>query len=115
MKRRDWEAYVHKDFVKHTEKHELKIIKDDGVYRHMRFGDPDTIIYSMHVTTWPGHLAVTGDMGTYLFSRIEDMFKFFRHDRPNPQYWAEKCQASDERCGMRGRAGDRSIHTRVEL
>jgi hypothetical protein len=36
-----------------------------------------------------------GDMGSYVFERTEDMFKFFRSagDRINPCYWAEKVTA----------------------
>ena len=40
-------------------------------------------------------------MGTWVFSRTEDMFSFFRvhQDRPgygiNPSYWAEKVIARD--------------------
>jgi len=29
-------------------------------------------------------------MGGYMFSRVEDMFKFFRGEEINPHYWAEK-------------------------
>jgi len=52
--------------------------------------------------TWPGYLCYTGDMGTYVFRRLEDMFEFFRTDRRddsslniNRHYWSEKLQAVD--------------------
>jgi hypothetical protein len=32
-------------------------------------------------------------MGSWVFSRIADMFEFFRHDRIDPRYWAEKLQS----------------------
>jgi hypothetical protein len=37
---------------------------------------------------------LTGDMGTWVFARLEDMFEFFRTDKGgiNASYWAEKLQ-----------------------
>ena len=77
--------------------HELIIIRDAGAYRHLRFKKPDTSNMYFDLLTWPGHLCFTGDMGSYLFSRVRDMFGFFRDDRLriNPQYWAEKVLAQD--------------------
>lgn len=47
-------------------------------------------------------LCYTGDMGTYVFSRIPDMFEFFRREPTkegdlfiNPIYWSEKLLAVD--------------------
>jgi hypothetical protein len=39
-------------------------------------------------------------MGCYVFSRLQDMFDFFRVDREhgvsiNPCYWGEKCESTD--------------------
>lgn len=84
-------------FKDDTAGHELKVIKDDGLYRHLRGGQPGTVVYSFHVLTWPGYLCICGDMGTFVFARIEDMFKFFEsdHGRINPQYWSEKLQAGE--------------------
>jgi len=64
-------------FLKDIKKHELKIIRDDGVYRHIRLKNPDSYAYNFDLITWPGYLCVTGDMGDWIFSRIEDMFNFF--------------------------------------
>lgn len=74
--------------------HRMTVIKDDGVYRHLRFSRPGTNCYSFDILTWPGYLAYVGDMGDYVFQRTEDMFEFFRHDGINPGYWSEKIQAS---------------------
>lgn len=53
--------------------------------------------------TWPGYLCYTGDMGTYVFKRLADMFEFFRTEglRINPGYWGEKLQAIDRCDGYR--------------
>lgn len=87
-------------FLKDAATHEMTILKDDGIYRHIRFKRPDSSSYRFDLITWPGFLCYCGDMGTYVFSRLPDMFEFFRTDRRsgarlgiNPGYWAEKVQA----------------------
>lgn len=89
-------------FPKEVADHELEILRDDGLYRHLRFlrvtTDPETgkrsksSFYWFDLVTWPGWLTVAGDCGTFVFSRIEDMFEFFRGSRINPDYWGEKAQ-----------------------
>ncbi|STU51511.1 Uncharacterised protein [Klebsiella pneumoniae] len=64
-------------FLIDTAFHRLEIIRDDGLYRHLRMQQPETSCYYYDVITWPGYLTVTGDMGTWTFSRIADMFDFF--------------------------------------
>lgn len=79
--------------------HEMQVIRDDGVNRHIRFKRPGTSCYYFDLITWPGHLCYTGDMGTFVFQRLHDMFEFFRTDRkygPNFGYWAEKLIAIDK-------------------
>jgi hypothetical protein len=71
---------------------------DDGLYRQMRCQKPGTWFFGFDITTWPGYLAISGDMGCYVFARLPDMFEFFAHHKPldiNPDYWAEKVEASD--------------------
>lgn len=81
--------------------HKMVVIRDDGLYRHLRFAEPGTSIMAFDLITWPGHLCYTGDMGSYLFARVPDMFEFFRKSVTdndisiNPPYWAEKCLAED--------------------
>lgn len=87
----------------------MVIVRDDGVHRHVRFKRPDTINLYFDLITWPGCLCYTGDMGTYVFQRLEDMFQFFRTDREhmhlqggqtlaiNLGYWSEKLIAVDGR------------------
>lgn len=80
--------------------HRITILRDDGVYRHVRCAKPGTIVHSFDLVTWPGYLAYTGDMGHYVFTRTNDMFAFFRGG-VNTSYWSEKVEASD-RIGVRG-------------
>lgn len=88
------------EFLSDVANHGLKILRDDGLYRHLRFKQPDTSCMYFDLITWPGHLCYTGDMGTYVFQRVEDMLEFFRRDCSdalpiNPGYWSEKVQAAD--------------------
>jgi hypothetical protein len=75
--------------------HQLTVIHDDGLHRHLRCARPKSGDRHFFITTWPGYLCISGDMGCYVFQRIEDMFEFFRNDDLgiNPGYWAEKLQA----------------------
>ncbi|MCZ1006384.1 hypothetical protein [Streptomyces lydicus] len=83
-------------FRKDTARHQMTILHDDGLYRHLRFtSNPHGYgEYWFDLITWPGRLAMCGDIGEdYVFSRTADMFEFFRTDRRwgiNPHYWAEK-------------------------
>jgi hypothetical protein len=86
-------------FLNDVKNHEMQIISDDGVSRRIRFKEPGTSCYYFDLITWSGHLCVTGDCGTYVFNRIEDMFEFFRSERINPGYWEEKCISIDRHGG----------------
>lgn len=86
---------IQRDF----EAHLMFVDRDDGVYRHLRFRGPTSNVYWFDLVTWPSMLVINGDCGTYAFSRVEDMFQFFRDGngkaRINPSYWAEKLHATD--------------------
>jgi hypothetical protein len=94
-------ADIKKDFDNNILEHVVSVCRDDGVYRHLRCRRPGTIVFGFDIVTWPGYLAITGDMGCYVFSRLNDMFDFFGKcgvkDGINPQYWGEKLQAPDSR------------------
>lgn len=80
-----------KRFVSNIEHHRMSVLHDDGLYRHIRFQQPGRGAYWFELLTWPGHLTVTGDMGTFTFARVPDMLEFFLTGGDiNPQYWAEK-------------------------
>lgn len=75
--------------------HQMTVVLDQGLHRHLTFKRPETSNRYFHITTWPGYLTISGDMGCYVFARLPDMFSFFRSDLPgiNPDYWGEKLQA----------------------
>jgi len=81
--------------------HEMRIELDEGVHRCLYFGRPGSSIYHFRISTWPGHLCISGDAGTFVFQRTEDMFKFFRGDDINPNYWEEKIEAESSFGGTR--------------
>lgn len=94
------------NFLKDTAEHTIELLRDDGLYRHLKCTRGGSQTYRFDIITWPGYLCVCGDMGDYVFARTPDMFGFFR-PRPgdfvtdpskgslpiNPHYWSEKLQA----------------------
>ena len=89
-------------FLKAVRNHKMIVEQDNGVHRCLLFKAPNTGIYSFRLVTWPGHLAISGDLDDYTFSRLHDMFEFFHYagpeytktDEVNYGYWAEKAQAT---------------------
>lgn len=115
---------IQNQFLRDVATHQIKIIRDDDVSRHIRFHRPGTGCYHFDLITWPGHLCYTGDMGTYVFQRTTDMFEFFRTDREkrrgpsklaiNLGYWTEKLVAIDGgRRGGKCKAFDEAKFRRV--
>lgn len=93
-------------FERDAGEHKMTIHRDDGVNRHLSFRSKDRgSCYWFEIVTWPGILCIHGDCGTYVFSRLADMFEFFRQGmgndpsklRINPSYWMEKLQAVSNR------------------
>lgn len=92
-------------FLRSVAGHKMTVLRDEGVYRHIRFAEPGTYNMGFDVITWPGHLCYTGDMGTYVFQRLTDMFEFFRAGSNglysiDLRYWAEKVQAQCKTSGI---------------
>lgn len=93
-------------FLADVKQHTMAVLLDKGVYRHLQFKQNGSSVMWFDIVTWPGFLAYSGDMGCFVFSRLKDMFEFFR-TRPtdrgeklfiNEGYWSEKLEAVD-RCG----------------
>jgi hypothetical protein len=84
-------------FASDTAAHEMVVLRDDGLYRHLAFREPSHGFYWFELVTTPGQLVFSGDGNSYVFRRAEDMFKFFRSGiwrdgtrHINPGYWSEK-------------------------
>lgn len=83
-------------FSRETAGHEMTILHDDGLYRHLRFMNSKDSAYWFDLITVPGSLIFRGDGESFVFARLKDMFGFFRSNpdrlthRINPGYWSEK-------------------------
>ena len=96
-------AEILEQFLKDIANHKMTIENDNGVFRSVLFTKQDnSSMHHFRITTWPNHLCISGDMGTYVFDRLHDMFGFFR-DFPNinPDYWAEKLKADSTFVGYK--------------
>lgn len=98
----DWKKEFDR-FCADVANHAVEVLRDDGLYRHLRCS-AGSFVYQFDVITWPGYLCYTGDMGCFVFSRLPDMFAFFRGRREamvDRGYLAEKCTAADKTDGLR--------------
>lgn len=85
-------------FATDTAEHQMTVLLDQGLYRHVRFARPGSSIGWFELITTPNLLTINGDMGTFMFSRLEDMFRFFQRadGSISPDYWGEKIHASSD-------------------
>ena len=61
------------------------VLRDDGVYRHIRFKKPGTGCMHFDLVTWPGYLCYSGDMGCYVFCRLNA--RFSPTEATGPRSW----------------------------
>lgn len=111
----DYRTQAEKDaadrFARETSRHELTILHDDGLYRHLRFM-PKTggSFYWFDLITVPDSLIFRGDGESFVFTilRADDLFDLFRRTSCNgsisPGYWSEKLSS------RRDAATDYSTH-----
>lgn len=100
---------VESRFLRAVRGHRLSVQLDQGTHRHLRLSRRNSPVYRFDLVTWPGHLAISGDLDDFTFTRLNDMFDFFRFagpeyqktDYPNYDYWAEKCTAAYTRGSMK--------------
>lgn len=88
-------AHAKRAFDEYARDHEMTVFLDQGVYRHLRFISPKTSVGWFEIVTSPNLLTVHGDLGNFSFSRLDDMFEFFRGREINPDYWSQKVQSVD--------------------
>lgn len=94
------ESEARKRFQADAAGHQMQVLQDDGVFRHLHFSRDKSFAYHFTLTTWPGYLCIAGDMGCFVFSRTWDMFNFFssKEGKINPSYWAQKLQTDKNGC-----------------
>lgn len=89
-------------FARETANHEMTVLFEQGLYRHLRFEAPDGSGYRFDLHTSPNRLMFHGEVGTYVFSvwPTADLFEVFRGssigDQPNFGYWNDKLAAWNE-------------------
>ncbi|WP_432027402.1 hypothetical protein [Streptomyces sp. 1222.5] len=89
-------------FARNTAGHQMVVLHEDGLYRHLKFLNPEHgSIGSFQLITWPYNLVIKAGW-TFHFdiNATEDMFDLFRRTAPtgqiNPGYWSEKVRAGRE-------------------
>jgi hypothetical protein len=85
-------------FARETSAHAMTVLHHDGLYRHLKFADPDGGFYRFDILTWPHNLFLRGDGFSFGFAvyPTKDMFDLFRGSRSdgiNLGYWQEKVTA----------------------
>ena len=102
--KRDKRFVTAEEFAVMLRDHEMTIEHDDGLYRHLHCRSSKHCFDWFDIVTWPGSLAFSGDLGSYTFSRTDDMLGFFagKDGRDLPfDYWAQKAVAVDRHSGMK--------------
>lgn len=104
-----WQA-----FTENASEHELNILRDDGVYRHVRMNKPGTRMWGWDITTWPGHLATSGDIADgFMFTRTHDMFGFFNVPEHKIAYYSDGAPSIDLRYWAQKLCGGRSLEVKI--
>lgn len=86
-------------FARDTARHQMTVLHDDGLYRHLRFSNPAPHGHTpFDLVTWPFNLVVkAGWVFHFDIDATEDMFALFRRTalagEINPGYWSEKVRA----------------------
>jgi len=84
-------------FKVETKNHKMKVLRNDGIYRHLRFMNPASSSYWFEIHTGPHFLLFRGDGDSYVFSNSDrDMFRSFRDSNPDPGYWTQKLSSSEQ-------------------
>tara|TARA_R110001583_G_scaffold21308_3_gene80841 strand:- start:3220 stop:3888 length:669 start_codon:yes stop_codon:yes gene_type:complete len=96
------EDQVKEGFLKNIANHTMTVLQDNGVYRHLEFSHNGSSNQKFSLVTYPQHLVFSGDMGTYVFSRLNDMFEFFRNEKLviNAYYWSHKVESISKNGGV---------------
>lgn len=90
-------------FAREIANHQMTVMHDDGLYRHLAFRNREhgwNLWFDL--ITVPGALVFQGDGQSYVFHRVDDMFTFFRGPvgQINPHYWGEKIVSGNGRASI---------------
>lgn len=90
---------IRERFNRETSGHRLTVLRDEGLYRHLRSTNPQYgALYGFDLITWPNGLLIRGDGPNFVFALhpTADLFEMFRGSSSggiNPGYWKEKVRA----------------------
>lgn len=94
-------------FEAETKQHEMTVLLDQGLYRHLKFQGPRNELYWFEIVTAPGQLTFSGDGDSFVFRATEDMFELFRQSTAsggiNAGYWAQKVRTGNAKSYSRKR------------
>lgn len=94
-------------FAVETQDHQMTVLLDQGLYRHLKFRGPRNELYWFEIVTSPGQLTFSGDGDSFVFRLADDMFEMFRRSSRsggiNAGYWAEKVRTGNARSYSRER------------
>ncbi|MEU9602628.1 hypothetical protein AB0E06_38285 [Streptomyces sp. NPDC048109] len=106
-------AHAYADVLSETAEHQLVVLHDDGLYRHLRIQKPGTRMWSWNITTWPGHLATSGDIADgYMFTRELDMIQFFARNDSQQSYYSDGAPSIDVHYWAEKLCGGRSYEVK---
>jgi len=93
------------DALQRFERHEMIVKYDDGNgFRHLVFTVPGDNNDRFELVSFGNTLVYTGDIGSYVFERRDDMFSMFRNTENEfvirPDYWSKKVVAYDRHDGL---------------
>ncbi|MFD8609408.1 hypothetical protein [Streptomyces sp. NPDC059631] len=105
------QAYA--DLLRETAEHQLVVLHDDGLYRHLRIQKPGTRMWPWDITTWPGYLATSGDIADgYMFTREPDMIQFVARNDSQQSYYSDGAPSIDVRYWAGKLCGGRSYEVK---
>ena len=70
--------------------HVATVMLDQGMYRSWRCQKPGSWMHGFDITTTPGNLIVTGDVGDLVLTRTNDMIAWARGSIRDPHYFSSK-------------------------
>lgn len=108
------EAEAWKGFWEEAKDHKLTVLRESGLYRHLHVGTPGSGHWSWDIMSWPGYLAITGDIADgFSFTRVEDMFNFFEIKASSWDYYSDGAPSIDFRYWAEKLCGGRSRDMKV--
>lgn len=79
-----------KSFYGKIKNHNLIIVRDQGVDRHLVFRN-NKFTDTFEIFTKKNFLTICYDENKYHFNKVEDMFNYFQGNNMNPNFFSKSC------------------------